>query len=212
MPHIIYNVLGDHSLQCSVPDVWSDQSALSLMTNSTEMRCGHLNKTKQRLSCNVLNEEDENTMVCRGGYKDRVSVSLCPDGSLNKTCFPVAGSKSLHYTCLCHSALQHQTDNDITATWSSWQYMNISLKQLYNLSSDAIAGSLIQDFETDPDLPDIVNIVTEYNLPDSVFTASSFDIAGNLTNQYSVGNNVRYSHFSRAWRKASSFTSNQNSE
>ena len=121
MPHIIYNVLGDHSLQCSVPDVWSDQSALSLMTNSTEMRCGHLNKTKQRLSCNVLNEEDENTMVCRGGYKDRVSVSLCPDGSLNKTCFPVAGSKSLHYTCLCHSALQHQTDNDITATWcNSW--------------------------------------------------------------------------------------------
>ena len=168
------------AFECGGPDIWSNQLALSLMVGSTTMRCGILNLTKQRWSCNVLTEEDEKNLICGGSEQDsncNMPINLCPDGSLNKTCFPVADSNSLHYMCLCHSALHHQIDNGITATWSPWQMMSISHRQFTfsrKLYSSALEGCLIQEYETDPPkLPEIVNIVAEYNLPDSVFSASS---------------------------------------
>ena len=158
-------------------DVGSDQLALSLMMTSTEIRCGQVNLTRHRLSCNVLNEEDERNMVCRSGQQNSVSVSLCPDGSLNKTCFPVTASNSLYYKCLCHTAHHHQVDHGITATWSPWQMLNVSFRQFTftrKLHSDAVAGFLVQEYETDPGIPEIVNIISNYGLSDSIFSASTF--------------------------------------
>ena len=168
------------TFECSGPGIWSDPLVMSTILGNTEVRCGQLNLTRHRLSCEVLNVEDERNLLCGSSNQDsscNMPVSLCPDGSLNKTCFPVADTNSLHYMCLCHSALYHQIDDGITATWSPWQMMDISYREFTftrKLYIDASAECLIQEYETDPVLPEIVNIVSAYNLPDSIFTASSF--------------------------------------
>ena len=168
------------ALKCGGPDVWSELILSAMLSsNATEVCCGQLSLTRERLSCTVSTEEDERNLMCAERKQDsncNMQISRCPDGSLNKTCFPVAGSNSLHYMCLCHSALHHQVDNGITATWSTWKFMDISYKQFNftrKLSSDATAACLVQEYETDPELPEIVNIVAEYTLPDSIFSASS---------------------------------------
>ena len=168
------------ALECGGPDIWRDQSALSAMLGSTEMRCGQLILTKHRLSCNVTTEEDERNLMCGGSGREpncSMPISLCPDGSLSKTCFPVADTNSLHYICFCHSVLHHHVDSGITAKWGPWKLMDISYRQFNftrKLSSDAVSGCLIQEYETDPGIIEIVNIISEYNLPDSIFSASSF--------------------------------------
>ena len=72
------------ALECGGPDIWSDQSALSAMVGSTEIRCGQLSLTRHRLSCTVLTEEDERNLMCGERQQSsncNVPIRLCDDSS-----------------------------------------------------------------------------------------------------------------------------------
>ena len=45
---------------------WRDSETLSVMMNSAEMRCAHVNLTAQMRVCQVLSEGDQRNMVCGG--------------------------------------------------------------------------------------------------------------------------------------------------
>ena len=78
--------------------------------------------------------------------------------------------------------------------------MDISYRQFNftrKLSTDAVAGCLVQEYETDPEIvPEIVNIISEYTLPDSIFSASSY---GGGNHEYYRAKIDAYLTWSCAW-------------
>ena len=95
--------------ECGRDVKWINPEVSSAVTNSTEMRCADMNLTTQRRVCKVLSEDDGSHVLCGGENLNCNSpINLCPDDSLNKTCFPVSDSSSVQYMCLCHSARDHQ--------------------------------------------------------------------------------------------------------
>ena len=166
---------------------WRDGEALSGMMNSTEMRCGDMNLATQRRVCEVFTVDDERNMLCGGNERDdkcNRPLILCPDGSLNKTCFPVSDSNLMHYMCLCHSARDHQmyVPTATQASWSPWKRLTDHTKgfaytrKLYLTSSSKCQ---LQEFDSLM----LMNIVSEYQLPHSIFSASS-TWGGNLQGPY----------------------------
>ena len=161
--------------ECGGNVLLTDPVALSAMMVSTENRCGQLNLTRHRLSCTTLKIEDEAHLSCRGSNLDTKCSScnsLCPDGSLEKTCFPVANRYSLHYTCICHSALNGQVYTTTQATWSPWQIMDVNYEHFnYTRKLYIYSGTvcLAQECDTDP----AMYIISGNNLPDAIFSASS---------------------------------------
>ena len=147
----------------------------SVMMNNTEMRCGDMNVTTQRRVCEVLSEDDERHLVCgEQDVKCNRPLILCPDGSLSKTCFPVSDSNSVHYKCLCHSTRDHQmyVPTDTQGSWSPWQRLtahNKGFDYTRKLYVNSSAECLVQEHDSLV----LVNIVSEYQLTDSIFSSSS---------------------------------------
>ena len=104
---------------------------LSVMMDSTEMRCADMNQATQRRMCVVLSEDDQRHILC--GVNGRHANSdmspcmrLCPDGSRNRTCFSVSDGSPIQLICLCHSLPDHQIypvyrPTATQASWSPWQ-------------------------------------------------------------------------------------------
>ena len=98
-------------------------------------------------------------------------ISLSPDGSLNKTCFPVSDSNSIHYMCLCHSAGDQYTFTTNKASWSPWQTLtghNTGFGFTRRLHMESSSECLIEEYDSEI----VVNIISEY-LPNNIFSASS---------------------------------------
>ena len=163
--------------ECGGDVRWRDRDVLSVMMNSTETRCADINLTTQRRVCKVLSEDDGRHLLCGGkGHNDNCNrpISLCRDGSLKKTCFPLSASKSINYGCICHSILDHlgyksEAKQD---SWSPWQRLTghtKGFKDTRKLYMDSSSECLLEEYTT------FENIISEYQLPDSIFSASSLN-------------------------------------
>ena len=153
---------------------WRDPEALSVLMNSTES-CADMNLTTQRRVCRVLGADDGRHLLS-GGNGHNVncnrSISLCPDGSLNKTCFPLSASKSINYRCICHSILDHlgYKFEATQALWSPWQQLTGYTKGFnYNreLYMESSSECLLEEYAS------WIHLISEYQLPASIFIASS---------------------------------------
>ena len=99
--------------------------------------------------------------------------SKCPDGSWNRTCYPVPPRDVIYaFSCVCSSALQNW-NVDVRATyWSDLESLSTPVngasytRRLMLEGGECIAREFMK----------MVTVVVSYNLPNSVYTASSFDI------------------------------------
>ena len=163
--------------ECGGDVRWRDRDALSVMMSSTETRCADINLTTQRRVCKVLSEDDEKKLLCGGNGRDvncDMPISLCPDGILNKTCFPVSDSNSIHYMCFCYSARDHQmyVPTATQTSWSPWQRLTGHNKG-YNYTRKVYMCSSSECLLEEYDSLIFINIISEYQLLDSIFSASS---------------------------------------
>ena len=161
--------------ECGGNVLLTDPVALSALMFSTETRCGQLSPTRHRSSCTTLNVEDV-TYLSYGESTLDTKCSSCsslyPDCSLKKTCFPVASRYSLHYTCICHSVHNGQMHTTTQATWSPWKLLDVNYEHFnYTRKLYIYSGTvcLAQEYHLNP----VANIISKYNLPDTIFSASS---------------------------------------
>ena len=75
----------------------------NILLSESYTTCQSLFLNQDRLICEIHSKEDENNLVCLGLSNCKMPVTLCPDGSINKTCFPLRDDNSLSYLCICHS-------------------------------------------------------------------------------------------------------------
>ena len=81
--------------------------------------CKIVDLENSRFICEIHSEEDENNLVCLGLTNCKIPVTLCPDGSINKTCFPLREDNSLSYLCICQSKRRAESIVPITE-WTKW--------------------------------------------------------------------------------------------
>ena len=137
--------------------------------------CRFMDFNTERFVCKLTSEEDEHNL-CQEGHCCSLRSSLCPDGSLDKICYPVGNATYLHYGCVCHStAVQTITDEPVT-TWSEWT-VNDNLsnefnhsRHLYLIDSGEV---LLSEFANRYINHSYRYIVSGYNLPNNVYNASS---------------------------------------
>ena len=140
-----------------------------LLSQSYET-CQSLHLKHDRAICEIISTEDENSLVCLGLSNCMVPVTLCPDGNINKTCFPLRDDNSLSYQCICHSKRRAESIIPVTE-WTTWT-TSTSPYQSFTSERSLIVPSqdwtVLQEFR-----PTNVYIISHYNLPVSVFSASS---------------------------------------
>ena len=155
---------------------WKDNEALSVLMEKPEMRCADMNLTTERRLCKMMSMDDGRHLLCGGNGQDNTCnrpISVCPDGSLNKMCFPLSTSNSINYMCICNSIGDHVSlGSKVTQTsWSPWlriadqEGLNYTRKIYTNSSSKC----LLQEYRS----VILMNIISEYQLLDSIFSASS---------------------------------------
>ena len=127
-----------------------------------------------RFICEIHSEEDENNLVCLGLSNCKIPVTLCPDGSINKTCFPLREDNSLSYLCICHSKRRAESIVPITewTTWTTSTNPYHAFKTERSLIVPSLDMTVSQEF-SQYRTHTKVYIIPHYNLPGSVFSASS---------------------------------------
>ena len=103
------------------------------------------------------------------------TLPACPGGTWNRTCYPAPANDVIYdLRCVCHSSV-HVTA-DVRATyWSDVEELSVPVngapytRRLMMEGEECIAQEYIK---AGPPLP-IGPIITDYTLPDSIFTASS---------------------------------------
>ena len=100
------------------------------------------------------------------------TATACPDGTWNRTCYPRESSTDMiHMDCACDSAavLRNTGNAESRETfWEDWQAHGSNYRRRLMMDTECIG----QEFATLP-VP-LKPIVATYDLPDSIFTASSF--------------------------------------
>ena len=129
-------------------------------------------------TCNAV-DLNSNHLICEIHSKDDVFVRssgcempepLCPDGSINKTCFPMRDDKILSYQCMCHSRRRADFIVPVTA-WTTWAASTNPYQPFAgerSLILPLVNQAVAQEFRRMD-----VFIISYYNLPSSVFSASS---------------------------------------
>ena len=80
--------------------------------------CHQVNLTREFVVCEVNTPQD--LMALTGG-STTCGQPACPDGTSNKTCYPVASTRSGHqYECICKSVMKPEMLEDDTY-WGNWQ-------------------------------------------------------------------------------------------
>ena len=144
-----------------------------ILLSESYQTCQSVDLNQDRVICEIHSEEDENNLVCLGLSNCKMPVTLCPDGSINKTCFPLRDDNSLSYLCICHSKRRAESMIPVTE-WTTWTtstnpYQSfISERRLIVPSLDLTVSQEFSQYRT----PTKVYIISHYNLPSSVYTAS----------------------------------------
>ena len=90
-----------------------------ILLSESYVTCQSLNLKQDRAICEIYSAEDEYNLVCLGLSNCKMPVTLCPDGNINKTCFPLRDDNSLSYQCICHSKRRAEAIVPVTE-WTPW--------------------------------------------------------------------------------------------
>ena len=95
----------------------------------TNVTCKTLNLDKERLICDVDDQEGWKYMVCSGHQTCELpeGFDTCSDGSSNMTCLPLEGGSGVYYRCGCHAVLDEGFPS--AGEWSEWQMISDGLSQ-----------------------------------------------------------------------------------
>ena len=144
-----------------------------ILLSESYVTCQSLNLKQDRAICEIYSAEDEYNLVCLGLSNCKMPVTLCPDGNINKTCFPLRDDTSLSYQCICHSKRRAEAIVPVTE-WTPWT-TSTNPYQAFTSERSLIVSSqewtVLQEFSYFR--PTNVYIISHYNLPVSVFSASS---------------------------------------
>ena len=149
-----------------------DSSSAQILLSQNFQTCKNVDLENSRLICEIHSIEDENNLVCLGLSNCKMHVTLCPVGSINKTCFPLRDDNSLSYMCICHSGRRAESIVPLTE-WTTWM-TSTNPYQSFIHEMSLIVPSLDLTVSQEFCQPTKVYIIFLYNLPDSVFSASSW--------------------------------------
>ena len=156
---------------------------LPFLVSGIHLSSGDSNAEQIILALNFQISKDvdlkSNHLICEIHSEDYVFVRssgcempepLCPDGSINKTCFPMRDDKILNCQCICHS--RRRADFIVPVTeWTTWAASTNSYQPFAgerSLILPLVNQAVVQEFRS----MDVFKI-SYYNLPSSVSSASS---------------------------------------
>ena len=157
-------------------------SVLRLTQSTSDICDEHLSIQKTTAMLNLTYPACRNIdlrlqlFICEVGEGDTFTSSTadpipCPDGSWNKICYPVPRNNVIYaLSCVCRSIVNIWNAPDVRNTsWSNWEIVAepeswaYQVRRLMMEGGDCIAREFIK----------IRPVISGYNLPDSVYTASS---------------------------------------
>ena len=144
----------------------------AILLSENFQTCQSVDLNQDRVICEIHSEEDMNSLVCLGLSSCKMPVTHCPDGSNNKTCFPIKDDNSLSYQCICHSKRRAESIVPVTE-WTTWTSTNPyqSFKTERSLIVPSLEWTVLQEFSRST--PTMVYIISSYQLPPAVYSASS---------------------------------------
>ena len=144
----------------------------AILVSNDHPRCKDVNIHTQRLVCEIHSQEDEMKIEGFGLSGCYGSTLSCAEGDI-KTCMPLMTINTLHYQCFCHADEEGSSTVNYNYYWTQWQERDKHFRGFrYNrkLMIDNEMDHLAEEFSL---YPDILYIVANYSLPDSVYSASS---------------------------------------
>ena len=142
------------------------------MINRTLPLSRNINLTLITPVCNL--DEHDMSDTCSTPAETLPFLPVCPDGSWNRTCYPVpTHNVNYHLKCVCHSFVPMTDVRD--TYWSDYEALSPPVDGAFYTSRLMMDGGECITRE----LIKIGPVVAGYNLPDGVYTASSV-----YSNQY----------------------------
>ena len=122
-----------------------DNSALVAILSETYPRCRDLNLSLGSLVCELGDDDISSTQY--GSTYIPAGVSACPDGSLDKVCYPERHPAWRAFTCVCRSAVDMST-NIPSTYWTDWATLNTPINEMPYFRSFMMdqGGCVIQEF------------------------------------------------------------------
>ena len=137
--------------------------------------CKSMDLNQDRFICEIRAAEDENNIACLETSSCNMPVTLCPDGSINKTCYPLKDDHDVSYQCICHSKKRSESIVPVTE-WTAWMTSTSpyqSFKSERSLIVPSLDWTVLQEFSLYR--PTKVYIISNDQLsPLSVYSASSY--------------------------------------
>ena len=142
-------------------------SRMMALMNGTYPSCRDVDFSRKLAVCELGNGDEDTSLY--GSTYIRVNLHACPDGSLKKVCYPQVHEEfDLFYTCVCRSGVQI-TDQVRNTSLSAWEEITPPVQGAYYAICLMIVGGECITREFILYKP----IVSGFDLPDSVYTASS---------------------------------------
>ena len=145
-----------------------------ILLSQSFQACKSVDFRQDRFICDIHSEEDENNLVCLGIATCKMPVTLCPDDSINKTCYPFKDDNYLSYQCICHCKRRAESIVPVIE-WTTWM---ISTQPYHTFRSErslivpSLDWTVLQEFSHYR--PSKVYIISNDKLsPSSVYSASS---------------------------------------
>ena len=140
---------------------------MAAMINRTYPLCRDVDLRYESPICEL--SEDDVSDTCSSSAQALPPLPVCEDGTWNRTCYPVSTRDvNYHMSCVCHSAV-HIPD-DVRATyWSGLEELSPPVggafytRRLMMEGGECITQEIIK----------MEPVVARYDLPDSVYTAST---------------------------------------
>ena len=184
--------------ECEDSKTLSLSSVMSLL-DRVYPGCHQVDIQTEWVICEVNSEQDA-IMLTNGSRMCIKSTydTPCPDGSLNKTCYPVTSTQSVHhYDCICESVMRHDMMQG-ESYWGDWEqgtwddYVHRRQLLIGTPPTCIMEEYVKRSFE-------YVITTAGFTDPDSLFSASSYN--GLFHEPFRARYNAHFG-FSCSWRSA----------
>ena len=158
------------------------RSEMSALINRTSPSCDQIDLSMELAVCQASGENTAAT--CYVPHDRLPALPACPDGTWNRTCYPRKQADMIQMSCMCHSSVV--ITGDVMEThWENWQHLDPPVngahyRRRLMMETECIA----QEFGIILLQP----IVKTHNLPDSVYTASSYQLPGHEAQRARIDN------------------------
>ena len=141
---------------------------MAALINRNYASCNQRNFSIELPICQIDGENTADT--CYAPHGRLPALSACPDETWNRTCYPRTSVNMIYMDCVCHSVVQ-VTDNIRETHWENWQKLDPPVKGAHYrrrlmMDTECIGQEFVK--------VSVYPIVKAHNLPDSVYTASTF--------------------------------------